>query len=911
MKIITQPTVYLLGKQTIVQSELFRFLKDHDVENWKTDSDIPGQILVETAGRTCYMSFEKPRPGGNLAYLKHIKEVGHGCYDIETEVLTFNGWKKWPDVTKNDRLATMDPETGILVYKKPIRLIRYKHKGKMFHVDSQHVNLLVTPDHKMYVCKTTTKEGRKKENYSLIPAIELGHVSHAYKKNCTGSADTNKNWVDGPTRDEMSLLGFAIGDGSITGRSKNQIKFHLRRERKIKWLKSLISKIAHLGYSIEAKNNDNYTVNISTSNIINSLFNDIYNENKEKQIPESVFLQASREGLEGLYDGLIQSDGSVSPTAISYDTTSQKLVGQFQQLCLHIGLSANVAYTYDKEKRKSSFGTKPLTRLHINRRCNQPEVNKWSGADGKSYWIENWEGEVFCAEVENNLLYVRRKGKPVWSGNSVLEHAVWNFLFTGVSRSLTHELVRHRAGMAYCLAGDTVIYSGAKEKGKFNGIKKCWTIKQLYKWSQDPQRKARLKLIKLRCWDGEEFVQTGIKAITNSGKKELFKITLEDGKTIRCSENHRFLGQTGWRPLKEFVSGECLATNGLPAIGLAKDYLENRYHVKKWLLSEIAAESKCSPHTIRKWLKHYGLSKPIGSGILGRIPPNKGTTYTNGYHHTKETKQKLREKKLGENNPQWKGDLASVQAGRYRAQHYFPQEPCVKCGNPKGDRHHIDRNTHNNTKENIQFLCKKCHALLHCEEDGPFNRLVVKWVKITSIEPDGYEETYDIEVDHPTHNFVANGIVTHNSQLSQRYVDEKVAEYVIPHIIKEDPELFDLWLKSVEFSHKTYVELVQKLSEKLKAKGLVGTELRKTARQAARSVLPNATETKIFVTANMRAIRHFLEQRGGAGAEREIRLLANKVLMVMQNEAPNSFEDYRTVALEDGTFEIITDTKKV
>ena len=756
MKIINQPTVYLLGKQKIVESELARFLRDHDVENWKTDTDIPGQILVETAGRTCYMSFEKPRPGGNKAYLNHIMEVGHGCYDSETEVLTFNGWKKWPDVTKDDKLATMDPETGILVYYEPKRLIKYKYKGNMYRVDSQHVDLLVTPDHKMYVCKTTTKEGRKKENYSLIPALELGHVSHAYKKNCTGSADTNENWIDGPTRDEMSLLGFAIGDGSITGRSKNQIKFHLRRERKIKWLKALVSRISHLGYSVESKNDDKYIVNISTSSVINNLFSDIYSENKEKQIPDSVFIKANREGLEGLYDGLIESDGSVSPTAITYDTTSQKLIGQFQQLCLHIGLSANIAYTYGKEKRKSSFGTKPLTRLHVNRRCNQPEVNKWSGADGKSYWIENWEGEVFCAEIKHNLLYVRRNGKPVWSGNSVLEHAVWNFLITGVSRSLTHELVRHRAGFAYCLAGDTIIYSGAKENGKFNGIKKCWTIKQLYKWSQDPQRKGRLKLIKLRCWDGEEFVQTGIKDITNSGKKELFKITLEDGKTIRCSENHRFLGQTGWRPLKEFVSGECLATNGL--------------------------------------------------------------------HH----------------------------------------------------------------------------------------RLVVKWVKIVSIEPDGYEETYDIEVDHPAHNFVANGIVTHNSQLSQRYVDESVAEYVIPYIIEEDAELRDLWINCVSNSHSVYKQLVERLSDKLKAQGLLkGTELRKSARQAARSVLPNATETKIFVTANLRAIRHFLEMRGSIHAEREIRLLANKVLLLMEQEAPNAFSDYRTIALSDGTFEIITDLKKV
>ena len=64
------------------------------------------------------------------------------------------------------------------------------------------------------------------------------------------------------------------------------------------------------------------------------------------------------------------------------------------------------------------------------------------------------------------------------------------------------------------------------------------------------------------------------------------------------------------------------------------------------------------------------------------------------------------------------------------------------------------------------------------------------------------------------------------------------------------------------------------------------------ARQAARSVLPNATETKIFVTANARALRHFIEMRCSEHAEVEIRKVAAEVLRVMQKEAPNLFGDY-------------------
>src|SRR3954465_14306865 len=77
IRVITEPSVYVLGRQTVDDAELNRFLADHGV-SWESDSEVAGEVLTETAGRVCYMSFAKPRPGGNAAYLTHIKEVGHG-----------------------------------------------------------------------------------------------------------------------------------------------------------------------------------------------------------------------------------------------------------------------------------------------------------------------------------------------------------------------------------------------------------------------------------------------------------------------------------------------------------------------------------------------------------------------------------------------------------------------------------------------------------------------------------------------------------------------------------------------------------------------------------------------------------------------------------------------------------------
>jgi thymidylate synthase (FAD) len=178
-------------------------------------------------------------------------------------------------------------------------------------------------------------------------------------------------------------------------------------------------------------------------------------------------------------------------------------------------------------------------------------------------------------------------------------------------------------------------------------------------------------------------------------------------------------------------------------------------------------------------------------------------------------------------------------------------------------------------------------------------------------------------LEHAVWNFIFTGIsrtLTHElirhragfgySQLSQRYVDESVAEYVEPDCIADSPELHQLWLDTVEHSHQAYMKLTEKLLEVFKDEP-DRTLRRKMARQAARSVLPNATETKIFVTANARALRHFIELRGSRHAEVEIRKLAVQVLRIMQQEAPNLFADYRLVPLPDGTFEATTEHRKV
>jgi thymidylate synthase (FAD) len=177
-------------------------------------------------------------------------------------------------------------------------------------------------------------------------------------------------------------------------------------------------------------------------------------------------------------------------------------------------------------------------------------------------------------------------------------------------------------------------------------------------------------------------------------------------------------------------------------------------------------------------------------------------------------------------------------------------------------------------------------------------------------------------LEHGVWNFLVTGVsrsFTHElirhrhfsySQLSQRYVDESDSDYIEPDIIANDPELHAVWCEAVNAARVAYDQLVKGLETRftdLEDKTL----RRKMARQAARSVLPNATETKIFFTGNARALRHFIELRGSEHAEVEIRKVAVQLLRIMQKEAPNVFADDTLEPLPDGTFATRTPHVKV
>ncbi|HEX5831184.1 MAG TPA: FAD-dependent thymidylate synthase [Gemmatimonadaceae bacterium] len=202
-------------------------------------------------------------------------------------------------------------------------------------------------------------------------------------------------------------------------------------------------------------------------------------------------------------------------------------------------------------------------------------------------------------------------------------------------------------------------------------------------------------------------------------------------------------------------------------------------------------------------------------------------------------------------------------------------------------------------------LAEFAGRLCYMSQRNPANRTTREYLE--NIKRQGHGSV----LEHATYSLLLEGVsrsLTHElvrhragmaySQLSQRYVDESEASFVVPPAIVDDEELRVTWQEQVEGAQRAYVALVAMLMTRY---GWVADKVhrRKMAREAARGVLPNSTETKIVVTGNARAWRTMLELRASGAAELEIRRMAIAVLRTLQAEAPAFFSDFEIYLAED------------
>jgi thymidylate synthase (FAD) len=563
--------------------------------------------------------------------------------------------------------------------------------------------------------------------------------------------------------------------------------------------------------------------------------------------------------------------------------------------------------------------------------CTQPIKDRIIGLEDVQDII------AYCAKVSNPQFQTQFDTSERLL-NYLAKHAHWSpfemanaTLEIQTTRDIARQMLRHRSFsfQEFCVAGDTNIYFDlpkAVSSGKKALYKK--TIKDLYQgWSSSLYRKQQIQKMLVRVYDEDTktITHANIKEVFSTGVKPVFKITLENGKTITCTKEHKFLSENGFDSLENLTGLKLigntatmskqvsLATNGIPVhrdkewLSLAKEEsIKNKTGV-----SGIAKQAGVSYHTIRKWLKIHNISftkKEVASyteawnkGVFGyKLPPK-----------SDEARERHRQSaKKGADSNLWRGGVdrgfrlqVTDYISKYRDR--FLKEAnyqCSKCGDSaKLELHHKVPVYEDKSKafdlDNIEVLCSKCHDIIHGLDKnmprGSGNKLTKRFSTIKYIEYLGEQDTYDLEIDHSSHNYVANGIITHNSQ---RY--KEVSVFDDPFVIREarlqhptnrqDSVELDLTNPEHIIIKKEW-ETRQQAVINLVKENYDWAIKNKIAKEQARAILPEGnTVSRLYMQGSIRSWIHYIELRSGNGTQKEHMEIAREIAKAIAEIFPLS-----------------------
>jgi thymidylate synthase ThyX len=481
-----QPQVFLVARPSIDYGELAAYLREVGGESWlerldRGDLANDAQNLAEFAGRLCYRSWE-PGLNPNVSriradqdgYLRNILGQLHGsvlehasfsfvlhnvsrvlCYDSETEVLTADGWVRWPDVCGDELFAQVDERTHELSYARASQRFRRQYDGPMYRLKSEQVDLLVTPHHSLFVRKHDTQAARRGEQpWEKVPAQEVaGKRVHHLKTVLWRGAEpqkvtipgTERSWVrrDTGTRTVRSYegwsvdasvwaewLGWYLAEGNLADGHRICITQNDGPQlRRIEELSRQLGRPVP-GVVKSATPPEGRQLRLSDACLHDWLLATTGGRAPNKRLPGYVRSWSPRL-IRILLVAMVEGDGSTRKTGnhrVIY-TSSRQLADDLQELAIKAGWSANVRH----DDRRGRPGGRPgIVNRHISYVVSlvetriQPVVNR---KRGKNDGLIHYSGEVHCVAVPSGLLVVRRNGKPVVCGN-------------------THELARHRPGTA-------------------------------------------------------------------------------------------------------------------------------------------------------------------------------------------------------------------------------------------------------------------------------------------------------------------------------------------------------------------------------------------------------------------------------------------------------------------------------
>jgi flavin-dependent thymidylate synthase len=415
------------------------------------------------------------------------KTAGQLCFDDATEILTDEGWKRFADLNRNEQVLTLNPETGDAEFQKPLAYQIYDHHDDLFFCEGKALSFAVTPNHRQwarlrdgggYAFHSTEDIWSRRFAVRTAPSGWEGEIPARVRvagfefeqriSNQYGSHGGTTTIM--PERviesvEEIRALAllcvyYATEGSSITGRGEGVVVYGDHCEKVSRLTKTLGLKSSRWR---DPRNGVPRTLVRGGRSIRRFFEQECGKGSAHKKLPRWV-LDLPTNLLTEVWETLVETDGRRDDKGREhFVTTSLEFAGQVQEILCKLGFGSSLMNKKTPEERLQVYVVSKRIRT-------EAWANKNAAVERRPY-----SGKVYCVTTENGIVFVRRDGKPHFSGNcyasfgprrttnenaaayferltsaghgSVLEHASFSFLLYGISRSVTHELVRHRAGV--------------------------------------------------------------------------------------------------------------------------------------------------------------------------------------------------------------------------------------------------------------------------------------------------------------------------------------------------------------------------------------------------------------------------------------------------------------------------------
>ncbi|MBJ7901369.1 MAG: NAD-dependent epimerase/dehydratase family protein [Cyanobacteria bacterium RI_101] len=344
-------------------------------------------------------------------YRGNVNPIGpRACYDPETEILTEQGWVRFPDLQCGVKVATLNSNNQI-EYHLPDEYIVQPYIGHLLHFANSKFDLCVTPNHQMYVRSKTGKltflEARSQvywHSWRVLTGAEF--IAEEQEWFDLGDAPPNSKVSIRRIRmdDWLEFLGYYISEGcvhirkrvrEVNGCDYDVADYNILIAQQNPEGRQIISKcLGRLGFKFF--DSDHHQFRICSKQLATIL--QPLGKSGDKYIPRE-FLKLNQRQSKILLDALILGDGSSRGNRHTYYTKSEQLANDVQELALRCGYAASVvSHAVGRDLYRVNI------RLAKDANLVEPDVLPFTG-------------KVYCVNVKNHVICVRRNGRASFCGN--------------------------------------------------------------------------------------------------------------------------------------------------------------------------------------------------------------------------------------------------------------------------------------------------------------------------------------------------------------------------------------------------------------------------------------------------------------------------------------------------------------